>query len=236
LKTLPLRDLDITQTRMTGRGLNELWHVRTLESLDATDCRKLHSDALNDVESAHQLKHLSLADTKVGSEILEKLSKVRTLTYLDLSNTTIDDGGELARLGKLDNLETLKLEDLPINARCLIEFSRLPKLKSLDLSHGPADDNAMSNLRSASLAELDISRSPYLTNASMKSIAQMKSLRKLIVASSFGITSNGIDFVKKELPDCDVITTKEETLRKSYEDSPVLDRKKPLDMGLDVTR
>jgi hypothetical protein len=70
----------------------------------------------------------------------------------------------------------------------------------------------------------------------MKSIAQMKSLRKLIVASSFGITSNGIDFVKKELPDCDVITTKEETLRKSYEDSPVLDRKKPLDMGLDVTR
>ena len=87
-----LEELGLAETRVTGKGLDHLKHLRGLRSLTllADEIRNEDVERLVPLEN---LRMLSLGSTKLDDRAIGSLKKMSSLTVLDLSRTGVSRSG-----------------------------------------------------------------------------------------------------------------------------------------------
>lgn len=195
-----LQYLDLSETRVTDRGVRDLRGLRLLGDLNLNgtqvtgDCisqlpptlggLQLAGTAITDASLAKLAPlplnwYLNLCDTAIGNSGVANLRGLRGLQFLYLSGTRITDAA-LATLAKNQKrLAHLELSGTAITSAGLAHLARLPVLEKLDLSDCAIDDDAIDEL------------------------VRCKSLYVLKLTGT-KITPAGIARLRKALPNCHV--------------------------------
>ena len=133
---------------------------------------------------------------KAGDRELEVLSGLPELRVLNLSNTRVTDEG-IARLARFP-----KLNDL-----CIANYDLIPPARPGTASiytpprwtgKGLAGLKSLPNLQSISVA------GPQVTDADLPVLMSLKRLR-MICLTQTSVTKEGVDVLRKALPNCKVI-------------------------------
>ncbi len=128
-----LRDLSLSDTRMTGVGLRALSRLNgpklSLSGLWVTD------EIAQSVGELTKLRELHLIDTGVTDAGIRRLRNLSNLRMLDLDGVQITDEG-LSDLGMLKSLEALFLSDTLVRGRGLGRLSPAIHLEALAIE-GP---------------------------------------------------------------------------------------------------
>lgn len=150
--------LDLSRTRVTDKGMEELGRRRNLRTL-------------------------SLANTKVTDKGLHEISGLGELRSLDLSGTSVELTGNL-NLSEWKNLTDLSLARCAIKDDALKLLARLPKLEELDLSGTEVTGTGLAVLASLpNLRVLRLTDAP-ITDEGGKGIGALKQIRTLYVNNS----------------------------------------------------
>ena len=130
LSGLPeIRELGLSDTRVTSVGLRKLRQLKGLQKLSLSGVR-ITDVTTHAVGELTQLRELSLTDTRVTDAGIRPLRNLSELRRLDLDGVQITDDG-LSELAMLTNLETLLLQDTRVNGTGLARLSRLVRLDGL---------------------------------------------------------------------------------------------------------
>ncbi len=121
LKTVPLQELDLEGTSVTGPGLDGWRGSLTLQKL-------------------------SLKKTPFTNEGMRMIGRFKNLRVLSLNGTQIDDAG-LKALKDLTQLQELDLSGTVITGEGFSALQGLQQLKILDLSHTSFQDTYLSSIR-----------------------------------------------------------------------------------------
>lgn len=201
-----LREVSLTETRLTGSGLvhlGELEHLNRLsitgtpvndEGLDAiASFARLRSLVLRgpargsrhlpDLSQLTQLEELVLAYPDVDDQAAEGLAGLRRLRHLDLGGTAISDDG-LIPVGKLAELRHLALHHTRVTNRGLAHLAKLYRLEVLELDHCDVLDAGVAHLAGLpALRELRLDNT-LVTDAAVASLLGLPALERLNLANT----------------------------------------------------
>ena len=129
-KLINLTDLNVSSTKLTGKGL-------AVVAAGATKLRSMEADH-NDITDADLsalaalpgLTRLSLADTAVTDAGMAALAKSKSLASVMLEDTKVTDAGVVS-LASLPKLWSLSLYRLPLTDACLPALAKAPDLAQL---------------------------------------------------------------------------------------------------------
>ena len=193
---VPLADVDLLWMKnhpslkrlhgISGPGVTNhtLAAVGTCQMLEylGIELSPITDEGLVHLAGLERLEDLTLHSTLVTGRGLAPLARLPRLVKLRLSKCPINDAG-LREIGKLHHLEWLDLTATKIDGSGLSQLASLPKLSDLWLSHTTIVDGA-------GFAELDDVKSLELGGQAqlrpgiLKSVAQMKSLERLVLVNS----------------------------------------------------
>lgn len=160
LRKMPqLRILDLSDTSITGKGLE---HIRDASHLEALWPPRSISDAdLEPISGQRQLKGLDLSYRRqITDRGLMYLSGLDGLRILGIQGTKVTDAG-LRHLGRLKSLETLYLYETSVTDAGLAHLKTLPKLRDLLLYQTQVTDAGLVHLRGLTdLRELYLGSTP----------------------------------------------------------------------------
>lgn len=187
-----LRELDLSHTRITDDGMDQLASLGRLEIL-AIGSNRLDGLALEALKLLPSLRELDLRGVqRVDSGLwgvalnrrnLERLSELTGLEALLLGGATITDVGA-DRPGREDaeRAELLHLELL----------ASLKRLRRLDLSRQPVAVDGMGFLAGLpELRELNLGQCPRVDDGAVKVLASLKKLDSVYLAGT-GLTDAGL--------------------------------------------
>jgi thiol-disulfide isomerase/thioredoxin len=207
LKQLTLRskgdDVELKQLQAVG-NLTNLTHLE-LHNVDIDD------EWLKCLKNLHQLEYLRLFDTEVDGHGFANLSGLSNLSRVDIFNTSIDGAWtvpKLAALAEIPNLRELQMGG-SFSKDDLLPLVNLKSLRSLRLWGGGFSDDSTAEMLSGmdqliSLAFSDecvisdkgaaaLSKMTnletlvvvgFITEAGVRQLASLPSLRRLVVATS----------------------------------------------------
>lgn len=227
LETLDdLISLDLSSTKVTNKGLRYLKNLPELRELDLswlriddagiaylkdlTEMRKLNlsrtevTDAgLAYLQGMAKMRDLDLASSAITDTSLANLQKMTDLRSLNLGLTGITDDG-LVYLSKLTNLRKLNIGETFVTGSGLARLRGLSNLVELNLQVSNLNEQSLAclqdfpNLRVLSLA------GPNLTDKGLQHLYKLRGLKRINLFATVSITENGIEELKKALPDCEV--------------------------------
>ncbi len=149
------------------------------------------------------LEQLRILTTAITDEALGTIALMAKLRFLKLDGHPITDDG-IVQLRSLTSLEGLHLADTQIGDAALDTISQLKSLRYLDLSGTSITNAGLVHLSTLSdLETLNLNRTT-LTNDGLSSLATLVSLRTLDLEIDNGITHNGVDALKSQLPSCTI--------------------------------
>jgi Leucine-rich repeat (LRR) protein len=188
-----LRELQITNQPLRGKGLKELANSFKLRTLDLSDC-KLETGALAHLQPLTNLEVLKLNYASITNSDLESISALRSLKSLELSGNIISDDG-LQHLSKLTNLVSLELrsssETFQITDTGLAHLTPLTNLKALDLSFTKVSDEGLRVIANfAKLKRLKINNT-QVTDKGLEHLSALKNLHALNL-NSLSIKGHGL--------------------------------------------
>ena len=172
-----LRKLDLSHTRVTDAGLEQLKSLESVVELNCYYAERLTEDGIAHLRSWKYLERLSLRGTKVTSEVFEHLAHLTSLRSLDLGFTQIEDEG-FEQLASLARLEKLSIGGNRLSGSCLLLLKQLPALVDLDVSGIQRVDSGLWGLP--------------LTEENLARIGQLRQLRALNLAGAT-LADRGVD-------------------------------------------
>ena len=172
-----LRDLNLSETRATDRGLAHLARLPKLRELS------LRGTAVTDRGVAHlaalkQLKSLLLGETKITGLAFGRFPDNARLERLDLGDTAVDDAG-VKHIARFTRLDSLWLSNTLLTDPGIEHLARLKRLTVLDLD------------------------GTRISDASVPHLAKLRRLGKLYVADT-RITKAGLALLRKEFSDTQI--------------------------------
>lgn len=174
LAALPaLTSLNLSLTRITDQGMQELRNLTGIVNLDLRFAEYVTDEGVAAIKNWKKLKRLNLHGTKASDTSLEHVSGITTLESLDVGSVMLTDVG-LERLTVLPNLKRLVIGGNELGDAGLQAFRQMPGITHLDLSGRQGTD---SNVWAISMSDVGLEAILTLTN-----------LREL----RFGCTSIGI--------------------------------------------
>ena len=212
-----LRELNLSQTSISGSGFAALSSLRELEKLD------LHHSAFTD-EGARDLSALSsvrvlnLTQTKIRDNGLRCLASMRKLEELELALTDVSDDG-VRHLASLPSLRSLNLIGTKVCGEAFADFNSVGALESLSVGQTPFTDDsmwfleAMRSLRFLDLSDTKVSdggivclsslarleqlylKGTDVGDASLHYLAGLRNLKCLSLANT-RVTDEGIDMLR----------------------------------------
>jgi len=172
-----LRKLDLSHTRVTDAGLEQLKSLENVVELNCYYAERLTEDGIAHLRGWKHLERLSLRGTKVTSEVFEHLAHLTSLRSLDLGFTQIEDEG-FEQLASLARLEKLSIGGNRLSGSCLLLLKQLPALMDLDVSGIQRVDSGLWGLP--------------LTEENLARIGQLRQLRALNLAGAT-LADRGVD-------------------------------------------
>lgn len=168
-----LTSLDLSLTRVTDQGMQELRGLPGIVDLNLRFAEYVTDEGLAAIKSWRKLKRLVLHGTKVSDTALEHIAAISTIETLDLGSVMLTDVA-LERLTALPNLKALTIGGNELGDSGLQALRQMPGLTYLDLSGRQGTD---SNVWAISMS--DVGLEAVLT------LSQLRDLR-------FGCTSIGV--------------------------------------------
>ncbi|MBI2804226.1 MAG: hypothetical protein HYX68_04480 [Planctomycetes bacterium] len=176
-KLARLRHLDLWGVGITGRGLKELAPLKNLRCLMLSS---VGDSDLKEITRFTDLETLVLSAAEVTDKEMRQLKSLKKLRTLNLGRTKITDIG-LKEIATLAALENLSVHRTKITDAGLKEIAALPRLQFLNLQE------------------------TAVTDAGLKLVGTIKSLRKLDLIASRKVSKSGIEHLKKDRPDLNVV-------------------------------
>jgi hypothetical protein len=165
LASLPhLTHLDLSQTRITDLGLQQLKGAPGVVELNLYYAEQVTDEGLAAVKGWRRLKRVNLRGTKVTDTTLEHLAHVPTLEAIDVGFAQITDVG-LDHLAALPNLKELFIGGNKLTDTGLQALRQLPALTSLSLGGAQRTDSGLWSIS--------------LTEQGLDAVVTLKNLREL---------------------------------------------------------
>ena len=161
---LHLAQLDLSHTRITDHGLQQLKNAPAITELNLYYAEQITDEGMAAVKGWKRLKRLNLRGTKVTDTTLEHLADVTTLEALDVGYAQITDVG-LDRLTPLQNLRELTIGGNKLTDVGLQALRQLSGLTSLSLGGEQRTDSGLWSIS--------------LTDAGLEAILTLQNLREL---------------------------------------------------------
>jgi Leucine-rich repeat (LRR) protein len=161
LAQLPhLSYLDLSMTRITDRGLQQLKSAPAIAELNLYYAEQITDEGLAVIKGWKHLKKLNVRGTRITDTTLEHAASVPTLEVLDVGYAQVTDVG-LDHLASLTGLKELALGGNKLTDAGLQSLRHLTVLTRLDLAGVQRTD---SGLWSISLTDAGIAAIATLTN------------------------------------------------------------------------
>jgi len=173
LKLPSLSSLDLSLTRITDQGMQELKNAAGIVDLNLYFAEYVTDEGLAAIKDWKKLKRLNVHGTKVSDTTLEHISGIATLESVNIGTAMITDVG-IERLVSLPNLKELTMGGNELGDAGLQALRQIPGLTYLDLSGRQGTD---SNIWAISISDVGLD-----------AVLTLKELREL----RFGCTSKGI--------------------------------------------
>ena len=165
--------LDLSLTRITDQGMQELKNLPGVEDLNLRYAEYVTDEGLAAIKGWKKLKRLNIHGTKISDTSLEHISGVTSLESLNMGSAMVTDVG-LERLTSLPNLKELTMGGNKLGDAGLQALRQMPGLTYLDLGGRQGTD---ANIWAISISD-----------RGLDAILTLKELREL----RFGCTSIGI--------------------------------------------
>jgi Leucine-rich repeat (LRR) protein len=165
LAALPhLARLDLSHTRITDHGLQQLKNAPAIEDLNLYYAEQITDEGMPALKGWKKLKRLDLRGTRITDTTLEHLANMPTLEWLDIGYAQVTDVG-LDRLTPLVHLQSLTIGGNKLTDAGLQALRQLPSLRSLRLGGQQRTDSGLWSIS--------------LTDAGLEAIATLQDLREL---------------------------------------------------------
>jgi internalin A len=171
--------LDLSHTKITGKGLGHLKVLKGLKSLDLSANPAITDDSMREVNALTNLRSVNLNGTGVTIKGLTMLTNLKNISSWNFFGRDLTDG-ELAALrlgGQFDSCEILNCGLTKVTDRGMPSLNGLAKLKTLVLTRTKVSDDGM------------------------KKLTQLPALTSLFVDFT-QVTSEGEKLIRMNLPNC----------------------------------
>ncbi len=226
-----LRAIRLIGCELTDAQLATLTdNLTRLSEVDLRGCRGLTVAAIENIKEKNDgsLKTLKLGGVNVTNETLQPVAKMHGLTSLTLEECEIDDAG-IALLGELPLTNLVLLQSLFVGDEGLKVLKNYGQLKTLNLQDTGATAAVIAllpnpevltalNMSQTGIQDADVAKllplmnvkqlrlsSTQLTDGAVATLAQLTSLQLLTVDGT-GITTQGIERLKKALPEARIVS------------------------------
>lgn len=153
LAELPaLQSLDLSLTRVTDQGMQELKNLPGIVELNLRFAEYVTDEGIAAIKNWKKLKYLSLHGTKASDTALDHIAGITTLESIDAGSIMLTDVGP-ERLTVLPNLKSLSLGGNEIGDAGMQALRNMPGLRYLDLSGRQGTD---SNVWAISMSDVGL--------------------------------------------------------------------------------
>ena len=209
--------LSVTNTAITDDDLAALSKLPQLTALDVSTCDGVTDSSCAMLAVMTRLRGLSLRKTgfekqRVGNAGLQQLTALSRLEVLDIEGNAVTDDG-LKLLAQFPELRELSLNILPLTDQGLTHLPAIPKLQSLSVRYSEGFAGVIvtnAGVRSlgqlTQLTSLNLTGAKRITDACLPDLMRLSQLQQLNLSAS-GLTSDGIDRIRKASPDCRVLSS-----------------------------
>jgi len=159
-----LTHLDLSLTRITDRGLQQLKSAENIVELNLYYAEQITDEGMASVKGWKRLKKLNVKGTRITDTTLEHISGITGLESLDAGYAQVTDVG-LDHLTTLTNLKELSIGGNKLTDAGLHALRYLSNLRQLDLSGMQRTDSGLWNVS--------------LTDFGIDTIATLSELREL---------------------------------------------------------
>ena len=170
-----LSSLDLSLTRITDQGMQELKNAPGIVDLNLYFAEYVTDEGLAAVKNWKKLKRLNLHGTKVSDTTLDHISGITTLEYLNVGSAMVTDVG-IERLAALTKLKELTIGGNELGDPGLQGLRQIPSLTYLDLSGRQGTD---SNIWAISMSERGLD--------AVLSLKELSELRLACTSKGIGI-------------------------------------------------
>lgn len=126
-----LKEINLSRTRITGKGLEPLAKLENVASLKLQFAEFLTATDIGHLAEWKNLRLLDLRGTRADSGVFERLVAHRSLEFLDISSTEVDDEG-FEELAALTKLAELRCGANRLSGLALTVLKTVPALRRLD--------------------------------------------------------------------------------------------------------
>lgn len=168
-----LTHLDLSLTRITDQGMQELKSASGIVDLNLRFAESVTDEGLAAIKTWKRLKRLNVHGTKISDTTLDHIAGITTIESLDIGSAMITDVG-LERLSSLVNLRELTMGGNELGDAGLQALRQLPGLTFLDLNGRQGTDSNVWTLN--------------MTDTGLDALLTLKEIREL----RFGCASLGV--------------------------------------------
>jgi internalin A len=181
LARLPyLTTLDLSLTRITDQGMQELKSLPGIVDLNLRYAEYVTDEGLSAIKGWRKLKRLNAHGAKISDTTLDHISGIATLESLDIGSAMVTDIG-LERLTSLPNLKELTIGGNKLTDAGLQALRQMPGLNYLDLAGRQGTDANIWAIR--------------MSDVGLDAILALKALRELrFSCTSIGVGLEGTKF------------------------------------------
>mmetsp|Transcript_36955 Transcript_36955/g.104292 ORF Transcript_36955/g.104292 Transcript_36955/m.104292 type:complete len:487 (-) Transcript_36955:124-1584(-) len=184
-----LQTLCLSDTSISGSGMEAVSALTRLTSLDLSNCRALSAEGMQPLSTLVHLKLLNLTGCDVHDSGLQCLSSLGELTSLSFNGAQRLTSAGLSALANLNNLRTLEAAGCLSLANAGVEaLTSLTQLHTLNLGR-------WRNTSLPARASYGIDHCYRLTDSSLAAIRHLTALRSLDLEGNKNFTDNGAEHI-----------------------------------------
>lgn len=203
IKGLSLKELDLTETKVTDEGLLEVAKIGTLTHLNLAGCNVTDRGIVL-LRSLQELSELNLSATKITDSSINELAESSNLKRLSLANTNVTVSC-LDALSKLP-LSRLNLDSTAISAAGVAKHFTNKELTKLSLQGSNTVDADLPALVKAvpKVSSLVLSNTK-ITDRGLTYLEALKELEDIEIRGCPGLTEKGVEKFREAMPGVKVI-------------------------------
>jgi len=210
---IPLKRLDLCDTRITDAGLKNLAKMKTLETLNLSEVnkrvggrlkRRISYEGLAQLANLPHLRKLDLESDYLTDKDLTALSLLHHLTELDLSAPQCFSLAFLECVGAMPDLTRLRIEGLQLSFPQLASMENFAHIRSLYLkrNHALQSHDAGRFFERANHLEYLSLQETEIEGSFVRKLNQFYELGQLNLKGCRNLKRQDVLFLRRALPGC----------------------------------